>query len=132
MITSPELTQAVFRNSKALSFDPIAITGSERIAQISKETIKKLEASPDSKHSSYVEKTTKGMHASMQAGAPLLQMNSRALNRFAVFLNEIDTREKQIDLYKWVRDHFTLASAEAMYGEENPIADDPSLIQSLE
>jgi hypothetical protein len=72
------------------------------------------------------------MHVSMQPGASLLQMNSRALNLFAVFLSEIGTTKKRVDLYKWVRDHFTLASAEAMYGHENPIADDPSLIQSLE
>ncbi|KAG0649367.1 Cytochrome P450 monooxygenase [Hyphodiscus hymeniophilus] len=131
VITSPELVQAVFRNSKSLSFEPIAFKGSQRILQMGKEEIEKLGASPDFKHADYMDKINKGMHASLQPGAPLFEMNSRALNRFAVFLNEIDTTEKQINLYTWVRDHFTLASADAMYGEENPIAEDLSLIDSL-
>lgn len=90
-----------------------------------------LERPSDGKDSAIV-RTTRGMHTSMQPGADLFQMNSRALNRFAVFLKDIDTTEQPINLYNWVRDHFMLASAEALYGQENPIAEDNSLIQSIE
>jgi hypothetical protein len=100
---------------------------------LSKDMMNKLLEKPsDTGDSSFVSKTSRGMHKSMQTGSSLLQMNSRALNQFAVFLNEIGSTEKQITLWHWVRDCFNLASAEALYGRENPIAEDHSLIQSLE
>jgi hypothetical protein len=68
----------------------------------------------------------------MLPGAALFQMSSRALNAFAMFLKDIGTTEQPINLHNWVRDCFTLSSAEALYGAENPIAEDLSLIQSLE
>lgn len=68
----------------------------------------------------------------MLPGAALLQMSSRALNAFAVFLKDIGTNEQPINLHNWVRDCFTLSSAEALYGAENPLAEDKTLIQSLE
>lgn len=100
---------------------------------LSKDLMKKLLTHPpDTADSSFVSKTSRGMHVSMQASGSLLQMNSRALNQFAVFLNEIGNTEKSVNLWHWVRDCFNLASAEALYGPENPIAEDHSLIQSLE
>jgi hypothetical protein len=81
---------------------------------------------------SVIKKTHQGMHISMSPGHGLLEMNTRALNSFAVFLNEIDTEEKPVDLYAWLADCFTVASAEALYGPINPISEDKSLIQKLQ
>ena len=122
----------MFRNSKNLSFDPIADRGTARIVQIRDEHMKKLGVVPAESQVSHRDSIMKGLHVSLQAGAPLLQMNSRALNRFASFLDNIDTTEKPINLHRWVRDNFSLASADAMYGPENPIAEDSSLIQAME
>lgn len=77
---------------------------------------------------------THGMHAALQNGEALLEMNTRALNRFAKFLDPIGRgkkKEKDVRLLAWVRHCFTIATMEAMYGPVNPVSEDPSLIQSL-
>lgn len=132
MVTSGELVQAVFRNSKSISFEPIANAGSGRVFAIPKDTMDVLTHQTSDSKDSIMSKTTRGMHTSMLPGSALLQMNSRALTAFAVFLKDIGTNEQPINLHRWVRDCFTLSSAEAFYGAENPIAEDKSLIQSLE
>lgn len=116
-----------------MSFDPITLIGSERLFAAPKDRMKLLTHVPShDKNDSVIRTTTRGMHTSMLPGAPLLEMNSRALNGFAVFLNEIRTTEQPRNLYTWIRDCFTLASAEALYGPINPISEDNTLIQSLE
>jgi hypothetical protein len=132
VVTSGELIQAVFRNSKAITFEPIANAGSERVFAISKPKMEALLKHEGDSKDSTMAKTTGGMHTSLLPGPKLLEMNSRALDTFAVFLENIDSDGKAINLHAWVRDCFTLSSAEAVYGHDNPIANDHSLIQSLE
>lgn len=79
-----------------------------------------------------IKNTHHGMSTSMSPGRGLLEMNARALRRFAAFLKEIDAVGKRFDLYAWLTDCFTLASAEALYGPINPISEDRSLIRKLQ
>lgn len=132
VVTSGELVQAVFRNSKSFSFQPIANEGSERVFAVPKPIMKKFLQHDDESKDTLLVKTTKGMHTSLNHGLQILEMNSRALHTFAGILSKFGSEPKEIALHHWVRDSFTLASAAAVYGSDNPIAKDHSLIQSLE
>jgi hypothetical protein len=133
VVTSPELVQSAFKISKTLSFDPIFINASKRVFNIDTEKMKILTRRPTNKKDEYpiAKDVQQAMHNSMAAGTSLLQMNARALNSFAVYLNEIDTTEKLESFYDWIRHCFTVASAEALYGPENPVSENNDLIQSL-
>jgi len=87
---------------------------------------------PDSDVYPLAKEVTSEMHKTLQASDALLVMNTRALNRFATFLNPIGAKEKTVRLLAWVRDCFTIATTEALYGPINPISEDNSLIQSLQ
>lgn len=58
----------------------------------------------------------------------LLDMERNAFAVLAKHLNEIGTDGLQIKWYKWIRDTITRTAADAVYGPENPVATDPSLI----
>lgn len=78
-----------------------------------------------------VHKMEKVMIGAMIAGPDLQLMKLRSLDRFAEFLNDIDISEQPKRLYSWIGDCFTVATATAMYGLQNPISEDPGRIQTM-
>ncbi|PVH82768.1 cytochrome P450 [Cadophora sp. DSE1049] len=135
IITSPDLVQAVYRNAKTLSFDPISTSASKRVFQMTDRQINLLRGSApgveNGEEFPVAKATYKIMHATMQPGASLFQMNARALNKFASFLDDIGTQGQEVSLYEWSKRRFTIATAEALYGPINPISEDESMIQKL-
>lgn len=73
--------------------------------------------------------TSKIMHATLQSGSSLFEMNARALNKFASFLDDIGIEGQETDLHQWLKHHFTIATTEALYVPVNPISEDESMIQ---
>ncbi|KAJ3537864.1 hypothetical protein NM208_g6147 [Fusarium decemcellulare] len=61
------------------------------------------------------------------------RMNANALAYVAQTLNAIGSDNELVvpNIYLWVRDLMTMATSEALYGPQNPIAKDPSLIDDL-
>lgn len=69
--------------------------------------------------------------AAMQ-GDNLFNMNAKALGYIAGKLNEIDNDGERVgNLYTWLRDFMTMATAEGIYGRENPLKKDPGLVDAL-
>ncbi|CZT10341.1 uncharacterized protein RCO7_02893 [Rhynchosporium graminicola] len=134
VITSPELVQAVFRNAKTLSFDPITILSSKRIFQMTDRAVKltyDTSGEYGEKSQALVHTVTKAMHAALQASPALFKTNSFALESFASGLDDVGSEGKSVNLYDFIRHHFTIATAHALYGPVNPISEDKSLIQKL-
>ncbi|KAH7412686.1 cytochrome P450 [Cadophora sp. MPI-SDFR-AT-0126] len=135
IVTSPDLVQAVYRNAKTLSFDPISTAASKRIFQMTDRQMELLRGSAhgveDGEELPVAKATYKIMHATMQTGPSLNEMNTRALNKFATFLEDIDDEGQEATLFEWLKHHFTIATAEALYGPINPISEDVSMIQKL-
>lgn len=78
--------------------------------------------------------THKGMHAVMAPGANLDRMVRNMLGLFTTFLDELvkdGKGGKEVDLYGWIRPHFTIASTEAVYGPSNPFKKHPDLGQAF-
>ena len=122
---------AVFRNPSDLSFETIFVDASKRVFQIEERPMNIINKKSDPKEGlPLVRNLQRTMHSTMAVGKSLLDMNARALNSFADFLNDIGTESQRKNFYRWVRDSFTISSAAAVYGPENPISEDESLIQS--
>ncbi|KAF8855360.1 cytochrome P450 [Acephala macrosclerotiorum] len=130
IIQSPELAQAAFRQSKELDFNTIKAWGCRAIAYDS-HGINIVAAKPEKGDGCYITDLHQEMYASLAQGPNLLETNARVLNYLAKSLNAIQTKPKRHQLFRWLRDEYTVGSAETLYGLPNPISEDPSLIQSV-
>ncbi|KUJ13340.1 cytochrome P450 [Mollisia scopiformis] len=134
VINSPTLVQAVYKAPKSFSFDPIFVDASKSIFGLSDEhmaIITKRDPDADPADGFPLSRATQAvMHATMATGRPLLEMNARALNTFARFLDTIEG-SKSVKLYSWLFHTFTVATAEALYGPNNPISLNRKLVTSL-
>jgi cytochrome P450 len=85
------------------------------------------------KGDSFMNENHKIMVEALGPGPGLLELNNGVLNQLAKSLNETGAggRAEKVGLYKWMRDVLTMATAESLYGAHNPVADDPSLTDSL-
>lgn len=68
------------------------------------------------------------LHSGALMGHPLLETNARILNCLAQTLNGVGTVWEDKKLLAWLRIFYSTASAEALYGKENPIAWDEKLV----
>jgi len=126
VISSSELIQSVLRNPKAFPFEPTIIEGTNRTFGISKEGSRVVA------NMEYIDSVHKFVHETMLPGPALLEMNGHALSTEARLLNNSDFGiEKSIGLYRWIRDCVTLAAADALYGPNNPVNENPKLIDML-
>lgn len=66
----------------------------------------------------------------LSPGPALRELKSEVLDRVAGSLDDLGRRGK-VELYEWTRDVLTIASAEAIYGPENPFSSDPKLVNAL-
>jgi hypothetical protein len=134
VITSPDLIQAVFKAPKVFSFDKISIDASEKIFGFTERQVEILSRGgvKDTENAYPLAKDVAHlMHQTLQASDALLEMNTRALNRFAKFLEPVGKEEMPLRLMAWLRHTFTLSTMSALYGDINPVSEDNSLIQAL-
>lgn len=115
--------QAVFKNPKAFSFEIISDTASQAVFGFTERQAEILARGKQHKDegSPLRKKVTPVMHQTLQTGEALLLMNTRALNTFSEFLNEIGKDaegkgkdELEVRLLGWIRHCFTLATASAI------------------
>ncbi|KAH7312998.1 cytochrome P450 [Rhexocercosporidium sp. MPI-PUGE-AT-0058] len=135
VITSPELIQAVFRNSKTLSFDPISSAASKRIFHMTDRQMNILHGNDHGgdgeEDHALIKATTKVMHSALQPSPSVFKTNANAMEKFASALDGVGEDGMSVNLYDWVEHHFTIATAHAVYGPMNPISEDLSMIQKL-
>jgi hypothetical protein len=130
LISSPELSAAAFRNSKEIDFDSIVKAASCKLVGFDQHGKDIVCYEPKNGEGSYITELHHEMYSSLGKGPGLLQTNARVLNCLAQYLNLVDVKPQSKNLFRWMRDFYTVASAEALYGLNNPIAKDPGLIQS--
>lgn len=129
---SPELAQIAICNSTSLDFARLAIEASRRMLNLSKKAMDIIAYEPPIKGGScYANDLHAAMYASLSQGPTLLNSNARVLNCAARYINDIDSDYTPVNLYEWVKDIFTVASAETLFGPKNPISDNPELITSV-
>ncbi|KAK5016151.1 hypothetical protein LTR39_002231 [Cryomyces antarcticus] len=131
VVNSPELAAAVQRNSKTLTFNPIALAVSSRMSQFDKATVTTLRVNMNSEEGNWgvFPETHDMMYAILAPGPDLEDMNARVLTQLASVINALSPRQdgEDMKLWAWLRHTFTCCSSHAVYGPENPFATNPEL-----
>lgn len=71
------------------------------------------------------------MYGALAQGPALLQTNKKVLNCLVRSLNEIGDVWEGKKMFEWLRGFYTTASAEALYGVENPVKWNEKFIQMV-
>lgn len=131
----------MFKNPKAFSFEKISAEASNKVFGLTEHQKEILARGRGENEigSPLARKVNAAMHHALQTGDALLEMNTRALNCFAGFLDEIGKNDQgkgkdelEVRLSGWIRHTFTLATSAAIFGPDNPIRQDHTLIRCLE
>lgn len=127
IVNSPELTTAVQRNSKAMSFGPLVTDFSIRVTRPSKiacDILLKNMNGEDGKES-FLKDITKAMHGALAVGADLDRMNESMVESLSRQIENLDllAQSGPIGFFEWTRRCITLASTNAAYGPKNPFKD---------
>ncbi|TVY58901.1 5-beta-cholestane-3-alpha,7-alpha-diol 12-alpha-hydroxylase [Lachnellula cervina] len=142
VICDPALIQAAYRNTKAFDFGTFVVESSERLFGISEAGMKIMrgETAPGydlngpplngNNGDSFLNDHHNLMIEILSPGPALRELKSEVLDRVAGSLDDLGRRGK-VELYEWTRDVLTIASAEAIYGPENPFSSDPKLVNAL-
>ncbi|KAJ6164832.1 cytochrome P450 [Penicillium chermesinum] len=117
VVTSPDMMNAVQRQSKVFSFGPFLDFAAERLAGLTGKTLhafRTVEAGGQG-----LVKTV--MHASTPflAGKSLDKLNRDMFSAIQPMIDELATKES-VDLIEWVHYAMTLAGTRAAYGPMNP------------
>lgn len=131
IINDAALVQVTMRHTRSLSFEPIIIQASAQMFNVDDHVMKILGHTAPNNEPTYMHDLHTAMTTPLMPGPALYEMNARALECLGSILNGIGAEEQQKTLFGWIRDIFTEASAEALYGPENPVNCDRSLIDSL-
>lgn len=128
------MIKVIVKSPKVFSFDEISVDASAKIFGFTKKQNEILATPRAGSNEKYplAKDTQQVVHTTLISGPPLLQMNTRALNRFSKFVNLIGSKGEDVKLYEWVRHIFTLATMEAIYGPNNPFSEDEPLIHTLQ
>uniref|UniRef100_A0A0B7KRF5 Prostacyclin synthase n=1 Tax=Bionectria ochroleuca TaxID=29856 RepID=A0A0B7KRF5_BIOOC len=128
-IWSPSLVQSALRN-KDLTFDIFGIEFAENVFGLNKETMSIIRGT-GSIEESLVSKMMSAIKPTM-TGQNLHRMNAEALKYIGSCINNIGGEGLNVpNAYRWLRELMTLATAEAIYGVENPFMKDPTLLNAL-
>ncbi|KAF9878224.1 prostacyclin synthase [Colletotrichum karsti] len=124
-VWDPVLIQSIYRN-KDLSFEPFAVEFAQRELGFDNDTLKILS------NGVLLPQFFEGIHAAMTP-RNVRRMNANALRHVAKVLEDIPDGKafESANFYVWVRDLMTIATAEALYGPENPIRKDESLLEQV-
>ncbi|KAG9238168.1 cytochrome P450 [Amylocarpus encephaloides] len=144
VICDPSLIQAAYRNARTFDFGSFVVESSERLFNISQEGMKIIrgETAPEydpngpflngNRGKSFLNDDHKLIVDSLSPGPALLDLSQSVLERVAGSLNNIDNRnDGKFGLYRWMRDTITVASAEAIYGPNNPFSGNQVLVDDL-
>ncbi|RDW62260.1 hypothetical protein BP6252_11693 [Coleophoma cylindrospora] len=131
IINDATLVQLVLRNTKTISFEPLELQFVVKTFRLDDRVKKILEYNAPNDEPTYLSELHTATSSSLMNGPALHEMNARVLECLFESLNGIGAEEQQKNLYDWIRYIFTQASAEALYGPQNPIKHDRSLIESL-
>ncbi|RDW80338.1 cytochrome P450-12 [Coleophoma crateriformis] len=127
-VWDPQLAQASLR-TRNLSFGPFVVEFAQKAFGLSAETFAKITDNKD-----LVPDFTEAIHAGMQPKC-LHAMNATALNHISRTLDKVSPDDEGgvavPNLYLWVRDAITFATAHSLLGKENPFENNPSLVEDL-
>lgn len=126
IVTSPEIVQAVQRNTTSLSFSPAMIPAFRRMMGFDEEGIELIFRDAHTENGMYGE-IHKVQKASLLPGTSSLEeLCVHVRGKLMSAINEAPSNQA-IDLYTWVRDLFMAANNSVCFGQKDPFTLDPLL-----
>lgn len=126
VITSPDLMQAVQRNAKTLSLEPLLFFSAKNISGISNKRTLNILKERDAGGEGLSSKILHAMTPAL-SGKALDKMNIQMIQLLQPFIDKLGEgksgESSMFDLYEWCKDATIAASTEAAYGPMNPYKD---------
>lgn len=117
VVRSPEFVALTLRESKSLTFEPFTIEFLRNALNGSPDLVKTFETT------TYLNELHTQMYSALSIGPDLTISNARILNTLSRYLIPQET-----NLYDFLRQSYTIASGETLYGPDNPV---PGLIDEI-
>ena len=131
VVTSPDLVNAINRNSKILAFNPFIAQLGKRITGHDEATSRIVQHNLNGENGpGYVTEIHDATVSTLAPGMALEQMTKTMLLEASSCLQALDN-DNVIDLFAWVKHMMTLCSTRAIYGPENPFNRDERLIKAF-
>ncbi len=131
LITSPALAREAFRSCN-LAFEPLSIEPGSRIFRFSKGAIdsstrtdQRCTATPSAR-----EQLNFALHDGLTR-SNFQKLILASLNRFSFAINGMGQVTELESLYGWIRKTIALATSRALFGAEDPLNKDHTLVDSL-
>ncbi|KAH8657754.1 cytochrome P450 [Xylariales sp. PMI_506] len=128
-ISSPQLIQAIYRN-KAFSFEPLTVAFADKVVGYGPNLNQLLRHPPTDGSISWLNDQHKRYDV-LSLGPGLYAMNVRVLESLSGVLNQLGSAFETKQLYLWLRDTFSVATTAALFGLDNPLIQDPTLLKNL-
>jgi hypothetical protein len=117
VVRSPEYVALTLRESKTLTFDPFTIEFLKNALDAPRSVVETFETS------TYLTELHAQMYSALTIGPDLNESNARVLNVLSRYLIPQET-----NLYAFIREAYTIAAGETLYGPDNPV---PGLIDEI-
>ena len=125
VIQSPYLIQAALKNT-AFSFEPLIVAINDKMIGFGPNLMNLMNHPPTSGDIKWLDEQHRA-YDKLTPGPALWDMNARVLSNISVLLNGIGDKFETKAIYLWLRDAFTIATSEALFGSNNPLSRDKSL-----
>ena len=126
IVTSPDLVNAVNRNSKKIAFNPFIAMLGKRITGHDEVTSQIVQHNLNGElGSGYVIDVHDSIVASLVPGKDLQQTTKTMLSQLSNYFEALTT-DAEIGLFEWTRYTVTMCSTRALYGSGNPFDRDPN------
>lgn len=131
IVTSPDLVNAVNRNSKKIAFNPFVAMLGKRITGHDEDTSQIVQHNLDGEHGTgYVIDVHDRTVASLAPGKDLYQTMKAMLSHGSTYFEAL-VSDAEINLFEWTRYTVTMCSTRALYGPESPFSKSPKLADSF-
>lgn len=128
IVTSPDLVNAVNRNSKRIAFNPFIAMLGKRITGHDEDTSQIVQHNLNGEHGpGYVIDVHDSIVASLVPGKDLQQTTNAMLSQLSKYFEALTT-DAEIELFKWTRYTVTMCSTRALYGSGNPFDRDAKFV----
>ena len=112
VVRSPEYVALTMRETKTLTFDPFTIAFLKNALDGPRSVVKTFETT------TYLTELHTQMYSALSIGPDLTKSNARVLSVLSRYLIPQET-----NLYAFLRESYTIAAGETLYGPDNPVPD---------
>ena len=131
VVTSPNLVNAVNRNSKRIAFSPFVAMLGKRMTGHDEDTSRIVQHNLNGEHGpGYVIDVHDRIVASLAPGKDLQQMTKAMLSHLSIYIKAV-TGHVDLNLFEWTRKAVTICSTRALYGSENPFDKNAKFVDSF-